>query len=313
MNKKFTLALLGIAALSFQSIAQPVITSGITSVPLGTIDSAYGASPTVLPGPGGAGVNWDMSTVTTIFAAKLTVVDPASTPYASTFATSTFCTKIEGASTSYNYDRQTSTGVENMSITYAGTGTGTDFSPNGRLSVPFPFHYLDSKSDTFQSTTSGADTVRLTYDGYGTLKTPFYNYSNVIRIKEDYGSSYSYSWYTVAPFALVMHYASTTNNYVIVTMQPPASTGVQHTSLASEAVIFPNPTSEDAILRTNVAGGYHEASIIITDVSGKTVKQMAVTSSETTIQTKDLVPGLYFYVVQNGGLAVANGKLVVNK
>ena len=314
MRRKITLCFLGMAAIASSAIAQPVVTSSITSVPVGTVDSAYGASPTVLPGAGGAGVTWDMSTVTTVFAAKLTVVDPTTTPYAGTFSTATFCTKIEAATTTYNYNRQSSKGVENVAIQYAGTGTGTDFSPNLRLSVPFPFNYLDSRSDTFQSTTStGLDTVRLTYDGYGTLKTPFYTYSNVIRIKEDYGTSYSYSWYTVSPFALVMNYASTTNNYVIVTQKPAPSTSVHSAFLATQATVYPNPTSGDAILKVTIPGGYNNTSVTISDVSGRSVKQIAVTASETTIQTNGLLPGLYFYTVRNEGNTISNGKLLINK
>jgi hypothetical protein len=266
MIKTITLCLLSMAAISASSIAQPVITSSVTSVPLGTVDSAYGASPTVLPGAGGPGVAWDMSTVTTVFAAKLTVVDPTTTPYASTFPTANYCVQIDAATTKYSYNRQSSKGIENVAIQYAGTGTGTDFSPNLRMSVPFPFNYLDSRSDTFQSTTStGLDTVRLTYDGYGTLKTPFYSYSNVIRIKEDYGTSYSYSWYTVSPFAMVMNYASATNNYVIVTTKPAPSTSVHSTSLATMSAIYPNPTSGDAILKVTLPGGYNNASVTISD------------------------------------------------
>ena len=291
------------------SVAQPVITNTVTSVPLGTVDSAYGASPTVLPGPGGANVNWDMSSVTTVFAAKLTVIAPATSPYTSTFPTATFCVKVEGATTSYNYSRQSATGVETQSLTYGGVGVGTDFSPNPRLSVSFPFHYLDSKSDTFQSTASGPDTVRLTYDGYGTLKTPFYTYPNVIRIKEDYGTSTSYSWYTVSPFALVMNYASTSNNYVIVTSQL-GTTGVRNTPAVQDATIFPNPMSEIAVLRLNTSG-YKDASIVITEISGKTVRQIPVTAPETTIAKENLQPGLYFYTVQNDGQKVATGKLLI--
>ncbi|MCW3109230.1 MAG: hypothetical protein JWQ09_3736 [Segetibacter sp.] len=311
MKKTFTLFLLGMAAIATRSIAQPVITSSVTSSPLGTVDSAYGASPTVLPGAGGASVNWDMSTVTTIFAAKLTVVDPTTTPYASTFTAANYCVKIEASSTTYNYSRMSSSGLENVALNYFGVGTGTDFTPNLRLSVPFPFNYLDSKSDTFQSTTSTTvDTVRLTYDGYGTLKTPFYSYSNVIRIKEDYGTSYSYSWYTMSPFALVMNYASTTNNYVIVTQRPSPSTAISAVPVTTETVIYPNPMSGDAVLKIN-ASAYNNASIAISDISGRTVKQLPVTSSETIIHKDGMVPGMYFYTVQNDGVKVANGKLAV--
>lgn len=310
MKKPFTLFLFAITAIAVRSAAQPVLTNSLTSVPLGTVDSAYGASPTVLPGAGGANVTWDMSSVTTVYAAKLTVVDPATTPYTSTFSGATFCTKIESATgTSYNYNKQSATGVENLSLTYAGVGVGTDFSPNPRLSVPFTFHYLDSRSDSFQSTTSGLDTVRLTYDGYGTLKTPFYTYPNVIRIKEDYGTSTSYSWYTVSPFMLVMNYASTTNNYVIVTSQF-ATTGVRNTPVASTAAIYPNPMSETATLRMNTSG-YKDASILITEISGKVLRQIPITSAETTIPKEDLKPGLYFYTIQNDGQRVANGKLLI--
>jgi hypothetical protein len=310
MKRSFTLFLFSIAAFAGRLAAQPVLTNSLTSVPLGTVDSAYGASPTVLPGAGGANVTWDMSSLTTVFAAKLTVVDPTTTPYTGTFSSATFCTKIESATgTSYNYNKQSATGVENLSLTYAGAGIGTDFSPNPRLSVPFTFHYLDSRSDTFQSTVSGPDTVRLTYDGYGSLKTPFYTYPNVIRIKEDYGTSTSYSWYTVNPFMLVMNYASTTNNYVIVTSQF-ATTGVCNIPVASTAAIYPNPMSETATLKMNTSG-YKNASVVITEISGKVVKQIPLTSSETTIPKGDLNPGLYFYTIQNDGQRVANGKLLI--
>lgn len=300
----------GMVAMSTAAFAQPVITSSLTTVPLGTIDTAYGASPTVLPGAGGAGVTWDMSTVTTAYAAKLTVVDPSTTPYASTFPGATFCAQVDGTSTSYNYNRQTSIGVENLTTTYAGVGTGKDYSPNPRLSVPFPFSYTDERSDTFQSTTSGADTVRLIYDGYGSLITPFNTYSSVIRIKEDYGTKYSYSWYNVTPFVMVMNYSSSSNNYVIVKTHF-ATTGIANTPAVASAVIFPNPTSGNAVLRMD-ATAYNNASVTITDLLGKTVKQIPVTSAETTIQKEGLTTGLYFYSVQNNGVRIANGKLEIN-
>jgi len=311
--KNITLFLLSMATLSTSSFAQPVVTSSITSYPVGTQDSAYGGSG-IAPGAGGANVNWDMSALTTIYAAKLTIVTVASTPYASTFPTATFAVKIEGTSTTYNFDHQSTSGIENMAITYGGAGVGTDYSPNLRLSVPIPFNYGDSKSDTFQSTTSGQDTVRLTYDGYGTLKTPFYTYNNVIRIKEDYGTKYAYSWYTMNPFALVMSYGSTANNYVIVTSQPVTTpTEVKNVGAAAQVSVYPNPTSGNTILKTSFADGYNSASVIITDVSGRAVKQMPVIAEETTINTNDLTAGMYFYTVQNGGIIVGNGKLVVNK
>lgn len=309
MKKITMLFLLGMAATATKSIAQPVITSSISSVPVGTIDTAYGASPTVLPGSGGAGVTWDMSTVPTVYAAKLTVVAPSSTPYASTFPTATFCTMVEGTTTSYNYNRQTSTAVENLTLTYAG-GTGTDFSLNPRLSVPLPFSYNDSKSDTFQSATSGPDTVRLTYDGYGILKTPFNTYTNVIRIKEDYGTKYSYSWYNVSPFALIMNYSSSSNNYVIVKSHI-VPMGVKNTPTAAQTIIYPNPTSGDAVLKMN-ATEYNSASVIISDISGRAVRQIPVIGAETTIHKDGMMPGLYFYTVQNDGVKIATGKLVIN-
>ncbi len=313
--KNITLLLLSMAALSASSIAQPVITSSITTYPVGTEDSAYGASPTVLPGAGGAGVNWDMSTNTTVYAAKLTIVTPASTPHASTFPTATFAVKIEtGSGTAYNYDRQSAAGIENVAIQYAGTGIGTDFTPNLRMSVPFPFSYGDTKSDTFQKIGGSPDTVRLTYDGYGSLKTPFYTYPNVIRIKEEYATSTSYSWYTVSPFALVMNYSSASNNYVIVTSQPVApTTEVKVISAAAQVVVYPNPTSGNAVLKTLFSDGYNNASVTISDISGRAVKQIPVTAEETIINTDNLTAGMYFYTVQNDGVMVANGKLVVNK
>jgi hypothetical protein len=311
MKKLITLCSL-IAAVAGDSIAQPIITSSITSSPIGTIDTAYAASATVAPGSGGAGITWNMSTLATIFAAKLTVANPATTPYASTFPSATFAVKVEGTTTTYNYDRQSSMGVENVAITYGGVGVGTDYSPNLRMSVPFPFHYTDVARDTFQTTTSGQDTVRLTYDGYGTLITPFHTYTNVIRIKEESSATnYHYSWYTVSPFVLIMNYSSTGNNYVIVNATP-NSTGISSTAEVSHVTVYPNPMWHKAILKTDAANGYRNASVTIADITGRVVKTIPVTSAETVIEKDGFAPGLYFYTVQNDGVKIANGTLAVN-
>jgi hypothetical protein len=312
--KKITIGsflLAGVWLCATTTLAQPIITSGISFPAIGSVDSVLGGPASVPPGGGGAGVTWNLSGLTLMYGGTLSIVNPSGTPYTGTFPTSNFCLQLVTGTTSYDYNRKSAIGIENLATTYAGVGTGTDYSPNPRLNMPFPFHYLDAVTDTFQSTTSAPETVILTYDGYGTLITPFHTYTNVIRVKEDYGGTdYDYVWYTVSPFMMVMNYNNSGNNYVCVSATPVTS-GIKNTPETVNVSISPNPLTSYGILKIDAPVALKNTTIHVTDMIGRTVKAIAVYGSETIIKKDDLAPGIYLYHLLNEGKLISIGKLEI--
>ena len=315
MKTKITLFVLlctYLIILSTTLFAQPVITSSDPLQSVGTIDSIYSASATVSPGTGGANITWDMSALAFSFGGTATIANPPTSPYISTFPTSNLCLQLTAGATAYDYDRVSSTGWETISTSYAGPGTGQDYSTNTRLEMPFPFHYLDAVIDTYQQTTGGPQVETLTYDGYGTLITPYHTYTNVFRVKEDYGGSdYHYSWYTVNPLMLLMNYSNSGNNYLYLNTIPVTTQSSQINIDRQSATVIPNPFSTDAILKLVSPNGLNNASLFIVDPLGNVVKKIPVTGIETIIPRQGFPSGLYFYHVQNNGLKIASGKLVI--
>ena len=315
MKKKTTLIILLFfycITLGVSLFAQPVITSSSSLPPYGTVDSVFIAAATVPPGAGGAGVTWNLSGLAISYGASLTIFNPSSSPYISTFPTANFVLQLSGSSTNYNYDRKSSIGLETIATSYAGAGTGVDYAPNPRLSIPFPFHYGDSVIDTYQTTTSAAQTLALIYDGYGTLITPHHTYTNVIRVKENYGGSdYHYAWYSVAPLMLLVDYSNTGSNYVIIedTMSTSYVCGVMPTFPV--VVLFPNPSEGTATLRVTTPKELDHAVMVITDAMGRTEKEIDLQEAETTLSLTNMSKGLHLYRVYNGGVNIANGQWII--
>jgi hypothetical protein len=295
-------------------LAQPVLVNTMTPFPVGYTDSGYSAAATIAPGSGGAGVTWNYSTLTPIVGGVIQIVDPSTTPYFSTFPTATFCAKlmpVTGGS-AYVYERVSSAKWEQLANNYAGVGTGDDYTPNPESQIRFPMSYLDSFVDTFQKTTGGPNTVTITYDGYGTLITPFATYTNVVRIKKYWGpGDFDYNWYQTSPnIGIIANFDASGNKYGF--FRPPTSEKVSlPNGNVTAATIFPNPAASSFMLLLTGMPDLTHTIFMITDVAGKVVRQIPVTGEQTSVQCDRMPAGLYFYTVYNNGTRVANGKLVI--
>lgn len=301
-------------AMCATSFAQPVIVSTMPPFPVGTVDSAYSAPASVAPGAGGAGVTWNLSALVPTATGVLSVVNPSSTPYTATFSTATLCAEVTlvGGGIKYIYQRLSSTKWEKLANNYSGIGTGDDYTPNPESYMMFPFNYTNTFTDTFQKTTGSANTVDVTYDGYGTLITPHATYTNVVRLYKYWGpGDYDYNWYVTSPnIGLVAAYHAQTNQYTLIRHM--ATAGVTEVNTPPTAHLFPNPFTDKAILKIDASNGLSEASVTIIDVAGRVVRYLPVTTVETIISADELPSGLYFYNVQNGGMKIASGKMVIN-
>ncbi len=317
MNKaRITSILSGLFLLGPGSVlfAQPVIVNTMLPFPVGTVDSAYSAPASVPPGVGGAGVTWNISALVPTATGTISIVNPASTPYTATFPTATLCglvTPVSG-SVAYIYQRLSSTKWEKLANNYSGIGTGQDYSPNPESYMMFPFSYTNTFTDTFQKTTSSANTVDVTYDGYGTLITPHATYTNVVRIYKYWSpGDYDYNWYVTSPnIGLVAAYHAQTNQYTLI--RHAATTGLPEANAHTKVQLYPNPFSLIAMMRIDDPNGLSGASVTITDAMGRIVRSLPVNNSETIISGEGLSAGLYFYSVQNNGQNIASGKMAIN-
>lgn len=74
--------------------------------------------------------------------------------------------------------------------------------------------------------------------------------------------------------------------------------------------VFPNPFTENVTLDFGSTFSPNDAQLILTDLSGREVYRMPVTSSQVIIPRNDLASGVYIYRLLNNGQPAASGKLI---
>ena len=228
-------------AISIDTFAQPVITDGNNIPAAGLSVPVSFATPSSGVGNSGASQTWDFSSLSFSVIGTVAVITPSSSPIGSSFPTANHCQSLVGQN-SYNFFSVLSTKMECLGYNISSPGSGNDYTPNPRTTLKFPFNYLDTETDTWQKVGGSVNNVTLTYDGYGTLITPTATYTNVVRIKEDYGNSaIDYQWYTLNPLMGVMIYDHNTNRLYFMGV---TATGVSEQNYFFTTVdIYPNPAA----------------------------------------------------------------------
>lgn len=163
-------------------------------------------------------------------------------------------------------------------------------------------------------------------DGTGTLVLPGKTYTNVIRVK------LSQTYTITSPLASgtvvqenFRYFASGTKNPVLVintsttnvlslSTQTTAMidanylvTGVKNVKgTASEVLAYPNPANN----QLNIVAA-DATSLIISDITGKTIISTNVNNGKSTINTENFVNGVYFYTLYNNSTKLGVGKFTV--
>ncbi len=75
--------------------------------------------------------------------------------------------------------------------------------------------------------------------------------------------------------------------------------------------IFPNPFSDKTILEISNNIILKDPELIITDITGKTIEKIPITSYSSEIDKGNLSRGFFFYQVRNGNDLFATGKLII--
>lgn len=310
MKKLFTIT--GLFTFLFNAAyAQPAVNDTSNLVPIGLGDSIVVLTSAMSPGAAGPNQTWDFSSLTAPAAGYAQFVYANSTPYTATYPGATRAVKIDiPTGTIYEYDIVSATKWEQLANNVTAT-TGDNYSVNPKTIMPIPFHYSDNVVDTFYKNAVGPYTVTMTYDGYGTVITPYATYTNVIRMKRSFGGSdYYYDWYTTSPYVIdVVSYDNNTQKYTFIGH---STTGVNNISGSKTTVqVYPNPFTERTRIAINTMENMANATFTLVDITGRVVKEMPANTREITLDRAGLNAGLYFYSVYNNGACLAKGKLSI--
>ena len=308
MKKLFTLTAL---ALSIACQAQPVISNGNNMPPVGYSDSVAVVLTGANPGSSGANVTWDFSVYTPAILGTYSIVDPATTPYGANFPSATLGIELKPfTGTSVFEFYQIGASKWEVVGSNISSSSGDDYTANPKTMILFPFSFGNSITDTFTKQ-NGTHTVTITYDGYGTLITPYTTYNNVVRIKREFGGSdYFYDWFVTTPY--LMYVATYDNNVSRLTFVGKSmTTSVNDVTAATNVMITPNPMTSVATFRIHAQKELKDAWVIITDVAGRVVNKLQVKNEEAVISRDALTSGLYFYNLIAEGKTEATGKFVI--
>jgi hypothetical protein len=306
--RKLVLPLLLFAGI-ISAHAQPVFEAGkmLTAGHTGPVSIAPGD---IDPGTGSANATWDFSALKSTTIGSYRVVAPDSTPYFGTFPRANYAlalTPTGSTNSSYEYDMVTSSRMDNLATGYTSV-SGNNYNQNPETRMIFPFHYQDTYTDTFIKTTGGPYTVDITYERYGTLKTPYGTYNNVARIKYYWGvNDFAIHWMSVDPMFPIMVFSSEDNSYTIV---GGATTGMEPAANQKTQVLaYPNPFSSRLTLQFGQQESNTLRTLALTDITGKVVASQTVNpgAMEVSILRNNLPSGLYFYSLSNAKGLLATG------
>ncbi|CAN5266328.1 hypothetical protein BH09BAC5_BH09BAC5_12890 [soil metagenome] len=283
--------LIAISAFSINAFAQPVIQDGSNIPTQGFSAPVSMATPSSGVGSPGANQTWDFSSLAFTSLGTMNVITPSSSPIGSSFPTANYAYSF--ASTySFFYTSANKMEVQAYSITTP--GSGNDFTPNPRTILKFPFNYLDTEVDTWQKVAGPTNNVTLTYDGYGSLITPANTYTNVVRVKEDYGSGIDYQWYYLNPLISLMTYDHNTNALYFTDA---TLTGISEQNNSNLSVnIFPNPSNGTFSIESTT----ENSTIEIANTLGEIIYSSQINSDKAEIDLSNQPTGIYFATIQNG-------------
>ncbi len=302
---KKQLLIFSVSFLVLSISAQPVIING-SNVPAPGYTAPVSMAATTLPGSAGANQTWDFSALTFSSLGTMNVITPSSSGMASSFPTANYAYTFSGTTSFFEVG---ATKMEVLAYTITSPGTGNDYSPNPRTMLKFPFSYQDTANDLWQKVGGSVNTVTITYDGYGTLITPTATYTNVVRVKEDYGSGgIDYQWYLTNPLMPIMIFDHN-NNYLYYTGAVVTGTSEILSNKVSVNV-FPNP-SNGKVTFTLSKAEIKSGVISITNSLGQVVSETIINAETSVIEISGLASGIYYYQVSAENSVLGRGKLVV--
>ncbi len=305
MKKKLTLLFVVVCQFA---IAQPVILNG-NNCPAagGGAFPVYQFNPSSsYSGASGANQTWNFSTTAFHKIAEVSFVNPATTPYGSTYSAANNCAEIldtMGNSLGmYNYRKISSIGIEQIANNVSSNSSTATIYTNYETELPFPFLFQQIDTDYFQKSSGSLNSVILTYDAYGTLILPWGTYNNVVRVNRYWGvNDYGYEWWSTNPLLNILSYDNQSLQFTAAGNA--ITTGVNQLASTNNLItVFPNPTSD--FLYFNAP---NNCVVKIYDMLGRTL--MDKTLSENKLDVSELHHGVYFFKIFQNEKILSTSKI----
>jgi|GEM_PF-662085 len=268
---------------------------------------SYAADNVIGLSPGSAGANrtWDFSGLSVALDGTFDLAPVASTPYTGDFPTANFSFKstfIGDTDPYYSYYKTSPTTAESVG---GANSMGTNLEIDHSTLFQFPYVYNTVINDTYQDVGDIiVSSFTSTYDGYGTLITPYGTYTNVIRQKRvEVDGTYTYTdynWFSTNPFKYIMSVGFLTNgtdssNYVSV-FSNFAPLSLAEFNKKSVVKVYPNPAISE--IRLQLPDAVILDKIVVIDISGKIVIRQSENLNQ--IDVEKLPSGLYILESYSG-------------
>ncbi len=247
----------------FQYTNWPSPTAGLTATVL------IGSKPTG-PGPSGAGVTWNFSSLTFTAAGSASIVLPASTPFSASFPSATSAAIVAlPTGTVYNYDNVQPGYKDQLGDGISATG-GSTYTPDPKRHLVFPMSFGNSHTDTYQCVSCSASSFTVNYDAWGTLIVNGKTYNNVARVVNTFGTPY-YNYYSTNPILSIFAYdSSPTSSPYSTLIESNAVVGVTENYIVDHMKVFPNPANDQLNIENT---SFVKVQFEIYDLLGKPVKE----------------------------------------
>ena len=278
-----------LTAITLGATAQPVLEYGNLDLIGKTFPVHLMTEPgTADPTADGANITWNFSSITLqMNAGTASFVDPASTPYASSYPTSNLAQVVSTPlGTSYTYFLLTASSLDMLAEDVGGTSPEVYTVP--KTPLQFPLAYQDSYVDSYMSGGSSSSVTRA-YTGYGTVILPTGTYTNVVKVTS---SSGNIDFYHSNPLEPLGHVDS--DGLVIV--YGDATMGVADLGHAPVLSAMPNPTT-DNVLVTGLAA---DAQWQLVDLQGRLLMDGTANATTLELELGGLAAGPYALVVLDG-------------
>lgn len=328
--KKHLLIVAGLltSAFSFSQFTQgdePTIGTGTTLYVIDSMAPDYSAVT-------GSGVEWDYSSYGGYNgeSRNLTLLDPTSTSYASEYPSATAALDIENFLV--NYTSSSASERTSHGFVYTDGDIGdvvVVFDTDQAILYEYPFALGDDFTDAFEGTATfsigpqpqtspAAGTLTASVDGQGTLKLADGNdFTNVLRYKLSDETEVStgfgniilkrdqYEYYDLAngkmPIFVHTHVSiaalGTEFSLVMSSVEPSLTASIEENTL-SNAVVYPNPTSD--VINISLKNQLENTQVSVVDAMGRVVLNQTMDNDFISLDVAGLEEGIYFVKIANG-------------
>jgi len=299
--------LIAFMAFLINAFSQPIILNANNLPAPGTAFLMSAASTGTDVGPAGANQTWNLSAVTLTALGTINVINPSVSTFSASFPTANYAYSFSGT---YSYFNSSAIKMETQASSITTPSSGDDFTPNPKTVLKFPFNFNDTQADTWQKVGGSVTSVTITYDGYGTLIMPAATYSNIVRVKEDYGFGIvNHRWYSLNPLICILSYdfASSTTYFT-----EPIPTGITElNNFFTEVNFYPNPAKDKIVMQLSETPFRSCLKLFLMNPFGQIIKDVSINSKLTNIELEQIPNGIYFYHLQDKGNILKTGKIIV--